>query len=451
METKDLIGLFGASVIQNVGFMLVVPFLPLELDGYGVRDTTLGFIFSIYSVASMLGSLIIGRVMILFGRKTILLVGVTTTGLAMVMFGAIKWFEDPSLVVAICLMSRAIQGIGSSMTLTTSFAIISISYGEKKQKYLGYLEAAQGFGCILGPSVGGVMYSFLGFSKIFNLIGGSLILLVPILYLQIPKSIDGNAQLQKQHHDKSQCQESLVEIQSREEEISEIINNKPTYLKLLRMKKFIFVTCCGFLYSFGFSYYYPVLPIRLKDFNLAPTTISFFFTVAASAYLFSSTILMSVIIAAGIDDKKIMVGSLLLYGLSEFMMGPSYFLPDSEFIIILGLLLGGLNTIFVMVSTLTSMVHEAEIAFPTQKDYVNDLCSGIFNFTINLGLTLGPLYGTTFTSLITYQSTCTSTGILLISYCLLYYLFFTPSSKPILTQELQLKEAPCPRSFASDP
>ena len=49
--------------------------------------------------------------------------------------------------------------MSSAGVQTTCFTIAANDYPEQKDKYIGYLEGAAGFGCIVGPALGALLYS----------------------------------------------------------------------------------------------------------------------------------------------------------------------------------------------------------------------------------------------------------------------------------------------------
>lgn len=53
----------------------MVPFLPKELDQMKIDLSMIGLIFAIYSVFSMVGSIVIGKFMMQIGRKSVLIFG----------------------------------------------------------------------------------------------------------------------------------------------------------------------------------------------------------------------------------------------------------------------------------------------------------------------------------------------------------------------------------------
>ncbi|CAI2368513.1 unnamed protein product [Moneuplotes crassus] len=417
MEVKDFASIMLVSILFNTCYMVVIPFLPLEFSRYGIKPSTFGYIFAIFSVAAMIGSLVIGKLMIIFGRKIILLLGICSMGVCMSVFSSIAYLENSSLVVLMLLASRFLQGFASSMIQTTCYAIISACYDEDKQKYLGYFEGAQGLGCMIGPAIGAILYSICGFNGTFYFLGISLVLM-------------------------------YVEVKS---EDNKILQDKPAYTSLLKRKVFLLSTLCGGLSYASFCYYEPVLSLRLQDVGLSQTEILYFFCITPFSYLLSS--LAIPYLTSKFTQKMIITTTIFLCGISQFFIGPSHFLPDNLFLMAFGQFAEGATSFFCFILTLPVMIKDAEDRYPTYKTYASDLSSGVFNFSLSLGQALSPIYSTNLTEIIGFQNVCTTAAIILIGYSLIYYIFcvalveepkYTELGIELESQEAEcLKEKPC--------
>ena len=89
------------------------------------------------------------------------------------------------LVLGFCL--RLLQGIASAFVQTTAFIIVTNDYEEKGEMLIGLLEAMVGIGLILGPILGSILYSFLGFETTFFVYGGFVVILAIIIRVNIPE------------------------------------------------------------------------------------------------------------------------------------------------------------------------------------------------------------------------------------------------------------------------
>src|SRR6201996_3311081 len=110
-----------------------------------------------------------------FGRKRLLVVGLSTFTFASVLCGA-----APNLPVLIA--ARALQGAGAAMQLSSALATLSHSFqGEARAKAFAFWGSVVGIGIALGPVVGGLITQGFGWEWAFyvNLpIGVTLIALI---------------------------------------------------------------------------------------------------------------------------------------------------------------------------------------------------------------------------------------------------------------------------------
>ncbi|CAI2370042.1 unnamed protein product [Moneuplotes crassus] len=407
--------------------MVVFLFLQLEFGRYGIRLSTFGFIFAMFSAASMIGSLLVGKIMIVFGRKIILLLGIFIMGLCMALFSTISYLEDPSLVVFFCLVSRFVQGFTSSMIQTTCYSIISVIYKEKKQQYMGYYEGSQGFGWAIGPAIGAILYSLFGFHWTFYILGGSMILTCPLMYIQIPNAINENDNLEQ----------SMIDEEVEQFGKSSLIV-KATYSELFKRKVFTLSAVCAGLSYYSYCYFEPVLPTRLQAFNISTAEILLFFCIYPTGYLASSWFLS--FFTDRYDSKTLIFATIFICGLAQFLIGPSSFLADNLILMGIGQFFCGMANFFFCVLSLPVMIHDAEERYPEQKIYAADLSSGVFNFSLALCQTLSPIYGSFMTERIGFRNVATSIGVLLIAYSLIYYLFCVVRTKKS-HEEIELQES----------
>src|SRR6266566_3095680 len=101
--------LMAVAFVDMIGLMLVLPLLPLYALHLHASATTIGFLTASFPVAQLLASPVWGRVSDRYGRRPALLVGLTASALAYVVFGLAGslW---------LLFVSRFIQGLGGGTT-----------------------------------------------------------------------------------------------------------------------------------------------------------------------------------------------------------------------------------------------------------------------------------------------------------------------------------------------
>lgn len=90
MVKLDLVvcSMFFITALSNSAYALIAPFLPFEFERKGVDLTLMGYIFSIYSVAVIFCSPLIGKLISKMGRRNLIMFGVFLMGSAFMLFGA---------------------------------------------------------------------------------------------------------------------------------------------------------------------------------------------------------------------------------------------------------------------------------------------------------------------------------------------------------------------------
>ena len=105
----------------------------------------------------------------------------------------------------------------------------------------------------IGPVVGSILYSFVGYFYMFMIVGCLFLIIFPFLKFTMPPGIDEN-----ENTDDLVKNESL----STEEDSQEI-----SYFKILCDPVILLAMISQVLFSISFSFFEPVLSFRLLEFN----------------------------------------------------------------------------------------------------------------------------------------------------------------------------------------
>ena len=443
MGKTELISLIVWNFLAYICYSVIVPFLPLEFDHLGLDVIIYGYIFAMYAFALMTGALIVGKMLPIFGRKFILIAGLTSMGFAMIAFGFIVYWKSTALLIAVSLAIRGLQGFSSSMIQTTSYAIVAIVYKDNQQKYLGLLESSQGIGLVAGPAIGSGLYSLFGFQYTFYGVGGIFLILAPCLYLVIPQSVNKNDERSgsiMSNLSMHSAHNTLVDQEENADNTNSSSNNKETisvrepikYYQVFFRPIFFITSICSFLSCFWFSYTEPVMSLRLDEFHLSSAVIGIFFSIAPFMYTISS---LSVSwMADKVDSKKLILIGLVSNGLSQFMVGPSSFLPDSLIIMWFGQLFHGFTLCLFLITWLPVMIDDAVEAFPKRKIEVTNISPVIFNSMLGTGQMLGPIYGSNITNFLNFRIWTDVIGVVNLLYFVAYLLVWKGWSSKVNSQ-----------------
>ena len=87
--------------------------------------------------------------------------------------GSIAKITNDTLFVVLSLIGQICGGIGTGVCGTVIMSVVSMVENEKREVYIGYLEAACGSGFIIGPAGGAILYSLGGYSAPFYTFGAA--------------------------------------------------------------------------------------------------------------------------------------------------------------------------------------------------------------------------------------------------------------------------------------
>lgn len=148
---RNLFILVFALLVVMLGFGMVIPVFPFLIDKLGASGSALGILVATAALTEFLFGPIWGSVSDRVGRKPILMVGMFGYALAMFAFGI-------ATKIWMLLVFRALSGILSSATITTTMAYIGDSTSEKSRGGgMGILGAVGGAGAVIGPGIGGLL------------------------------------------------------------------------------------------------------------------------------------------------------------------------------------------------------------------------------------------------------------------------------------------------------
>ena len=114
------------------------------------------------------------------GRYKFIMVGVLLLMACNASLGLLEWIDDKFTFQLISFASQILGGIGAGMLSTGCLAIISSFEGSERERNLGFCEAANGLGLLVGPLAGGILYLIGGFCLPFMFFAGAFLLCYPL-------------------------------------------------------------------------------------------------------------------------------------------------------------------------------------------------------------------------------------------------------------------------------
>ncbi len=162
---------FGLDLLL---YSLIVPFLPQEAKRLGASPLVIGILFAMYAVGLFAAAPLAAWLTDRAGARWTLLLGLVILGGSTLLFAYsfALGLGLPGLFVA-----RTAQGGASALTWTAGLAILVQLYpAEARARIFARAFTAAGLGALIGPPLGGVLYSFGGFTLPFLVATGLVVL-----------------------------------------------------------------------------------------------------------------------------------------------------------------------------------------------------------------------------------------------------------------------------------
>lgn len=144
-----LVVLMVTAFMDMIGVLMIVPLLPFYAQTMGAGGFVVGLLVSSFSVAQLLMAPIWGRLSDHYGRRPALIVGLTASAIAYVIFA----YADSLWLL---FFSRLVQGAGGGTVSVIQAYVADALEPKDRAKGLGWLSAATNAGVALGPLLGGL-------------------------------------------------------------------------------------------------------------------------------------------------------------------------------------------------------------------------------------------------------------------------------------------------------
>jgi multidrug resistance protein len=144
--------LMVTAFVDMVGLLMILPLLPFYAKALGGSGFVVGVLVSSFAIAQLLASPFWGRFSDRYGRRPALLIGLTASAIAYVIFAYANslW---------LLFISRIVQGAGGGTVSVIQAYVADAMAPEDRAKGLGWLSAATNAGVALGPLLGSLAMS----------------------------------------------------------------------------------------------------------------------------------------------------------------------------------------------------------------------------------------------------------------------------------------------------
>jgi DHA1 family multidrug resistance protein-like MFS transporter len=348
-QRKKLLILMINMFIAVGSFGIIIPILPAYLLSIGEGGKAAGLMIAIFAGAQLIMSPIAGKWADQYGRRVMIIAGLS--GLALSMF--VFYFSDS---ITVLYLSRVIGGVGAALLIPAIFAYVAdITTMDQRAKGNSMISAAMSLGIVIGPGIGGFLADFgLKMPLLISAIVGFAAVLFSAILLK-------------------ESRDTEVELNAVKSEpmVKEIIQSysKPFFIPLL----------ITLVMSFGLMAYESVLGLFVdNEFSATPQDI---------AILITSTGIVSTIIQLFAVDKVVR------------RFGEPAVLTISLGVVALGFLLSIFASTYVMFFVVTLIIFlSTSMLRPVLTTLISKLAGneqgfamGMNNAYMSIGNVLGPL------------------------------------------------------------
>ncbi len=141
--------LFGAVLVDLVGFGIILPLLPFYAQRFGGSGIEVGLLVTIYSLIQLFMAPAWGRLSDRYGRRPILIIGLVGSAISYVVFAY-------AASLTMLFVARILAGFGGSTIPVAEAYIADVTPPERRAGNLGLIGAAFGLGFTIGPALGGI-------------------------------------------------------------------------------------------------------------------------------------------------------------------------------------------------------------------------------------------------------------------------------------------------------
>ncbi len=153
-----LMTLMATAFIDMIGVLMIFPLLPFYVQQFGGNGINFaghhfdvgiitGFIISSFTVAQLVSAPMWGRFSDRVGRRPTLIIALTASGIAYLIFG----FANSLLLL---FLSRVVQGAGGGTVGVIQAYVADSTAPKDRTRALGWLSATTNLGVALGPVLG---------------------------------------------------------------------------------------------------------------------------------------------------------------------------------------------------------------------------------------------------------------------------------------------------------
>lgn len=355
IRPKLVVGAVALAIfLDTLIYGIVIPILPGYSESLGASSFVLGVIFAAYSASLLVGTIPLGILSDRYGRKRVMFFGLVALSLSTLGFALAK-----SIVWLI--ITRLLQGFAAGATWTACPALIADLYPpEQRGSKMGLMSAASGFGFLVGPAAGGLLYEAGGYHLPFLI----CIILAILAVIFVAVVIPGDSNPVKMPK-----------------------SSRPL-LKVLRIRGVWQGSTMVLIGSVGFGFIDPLLPGYFADkFAASPGVIGLLFGVISLFHVSSAPVI------GKLSDHMGRVRLIKIGLVTTALVVPLITLAANAVTSAITMGLMGITFGLMLTPTMPLLADSVMPRRGSSDDSSYGVAFGIYNGAFSLGYLIGPLIG----------------------------------------------------------
>ncbi|OMJ90133.1 hypothetical protein SteCoe_7523 [Stentor coeruleus] len=390
-EFAKELSIYSYLIMAFISNTCIFTFFPKIAESKDFPLSQVGIVFSINPLCNIICSCILSKTIHKIGRKTVIQLSITFSGLSMLVFSPILLTDIYGFAI-FSILNRIFVGISMSCGLVAAISVFTSDYPEKIPEMIGKMEVAISVGLILGSLCGPFMEK-IGIGISFIVFGCLFLLALPITsyFLQTFRPY-------------------------------EMHNTSLIPLSLALKPKIFFTLIMDFIFLFQFGLLGTILEIHLGNFGFSNIEVGFVFSLETISYLICALVFAKIFKIN--EERYPMIVGLWILGFGYLLLGSAGYLISFKEISIIGLPFIGIGECLIYLFSVPYIINAAHSSYKYPKnDELNDKISVFVQVASSIGEILGPIYAGFISDLYSIQTACVCFIIFCFLFSLIYCLF----------------------------
>ena len=407
---KEQLYICFINMLASMGYSLVAPLLPPMCKEKGISNQICSYIISILALVQIIVSIVFPIMVEKYGRKKLFFLSLIIQTLVTIYYGIMNYINNNFYFILTGFINRIIHGIVCCIINITCFTITSLlNKGPDLEIATGYMELSWMIGLTIGPVVVSIFYSIGGYSLPYYICAFIYLFGIYAFY-QVPQ-VDENLYKNDKINENEKKEEDKIEL-----------------LPLLKYPQYLLFIGSIIMEANSFDFYIPTLVNHLNEtWNVSTSIASLYFLTPTISY----TIVLQTIqyLIRFFTNLPLISLGLILTAFTCLIIAPISFLPYSNWTILTGVTIQGINGCFIIVPTFIELANFSKYLFPNNIEMQNVIPSTFFNLSFYLADFLSPIIGSFMTSHFSFEISAYFTSFITFCFWLSFSLFYKEKIK----------------------